>query len=87
MFETRYFREDSFMKKLNAILNTIICTVIGAFVAHGVYIILDFKMNPGLYEMQSAPWYTSILMYGSVTVVVLIICIVIKAILKYKSKK
>lgn len=75
------------MKKLNAILNTIICTVIGVFIGHGVYIIRDFKKNSSLYEMQSAPWYTSILMYGAVTVVVLIICIVIKAILKYKSKK
>lgn len=87
MFEDRYFREDSFMKKLNAILNTIICIVIGVFIGHGVYIIQNFKKNPGLYEMQSAPWYTSILMYGAVTVVVLIICIVIKVILKYKSKK
>lgn len=87
MFETRYFREDSFMKKLNAILNTIICTVIGVFIGHDVYIIQDFKKHPGLYEMKSAPWYTSILMYGAVTVVVLIICIVIKAVLKYKSKK
>lgn len=75
------------MKKLNAILNTIICTVIGVFIGHGVYIVQDYKRHPDLYGAWSAPWYTSILLYGTVTIVVLIICIVIKAILKYKSKK
>lgn len=49
------------MKKLNAICNTIMCTGIGIFIGHGIYIVLDFKKHPARYAMQSAPWYTSIL--------------------------
>lgn len=29
------------------------------FVGHSAYIIYDYKAHPGLYAMQSVPWYTS----------------------------
>lgn len=60
---------------------------VGVFVGYGVYVVWDFKTRPELYAMQSAPWSTSILVYGAFTVVVLLICFVIKAIIKYKQKK
>ncbi|MBO5281984.1 MAG: hypothetical protein J6B43_02470 [Lachnospiraceae bacterium] len=75
------------MKKLNHILNIIIGAFGGAFIGHGIYIVWDFKTNPKLYAMQSAPWYTSILVYGVFTLVVLLVCIVIKAIIRHKQKK
>lgn len=75
------------MKRLNAILNTIIGAFVGVFIGHGVYVVWNFKTRPELYAMQSAPWYTSILVYGAFTIVVLLICFVIKAIIKHKQKK
>ena len=75
------------MKRLNTILNTIIGAFVGVFIGHGVYVVWNFKTRPELYAMQSAPWYTSILVYGVFTVVVLLICFVIRAIIKHKQKK
>ena len=80
-------KECDCMKRLNTILNTIIGAFIGVFIGHGIYVVWNFKTRPELYAMQSAPWYTSILVYGVFTVVVLLICFVIKAIIKYKQTK
>ena len=75
------------LKKLNQILNTIIGAFVGVFIGHGIYVFWDFKTHPDLYAMQSAPWYTSILLYGIVTVVVLIAAVIIKLIIRQKLKK
>ena len=75
------------MKKLNNILNVIIGAFVGVFIGHGIYVVWNFKTRPVLYAMQSAPWYTSIFVYGTVTLVVLLICFAIKAIIKHKQKK
>ena len=80
-------KEYDCMKRLNTILNTIIGAFVGVFIGHGGYVIWNFKTRPELYAMQSAPWYTSILVYGAFTIVVLLICFVIKAIIKRKHKK
>ena len=52
-----------------------------------VYTVWDFKTHPELYVVQSAPWYTSILIYGVLTIILLLICIVIKVIINHKSKQ
>jgi len=74
------------MKRVNAILNTMMGAFIGVFVGHGVYVVWNFKTRPELYAMQSAPWYTSIWVYGVFTIAVLLICFAIKAIIKRKQK-
>jgi len=77
------------LKKINRILNIIIESFIGVFIGHGIYVFWDYKTHPGLYAMQSAPWYTSILVYGLFTIVVLIVGIIIKLIiwLRLKGKR
>ena len=74
------------MKKLNHMLNIIIGSVMGVFVGRGLYIAWNFKTRPELYAMQSAPWYTSILVDGAFALAVLLICIVIKVIIKRNGK-
>lgn len=75
------------MQRLNNFLNTIIGSFVGVFIGHVLWKIWDFKTSPDLYAMQSAPWYTSILLYGIVTFVLVLVCVVIKAIIKHKQKK
>lgn len=75
------------MKRLNAILNTIMSSFVGVFIGHGIYVVWKFKTCPELYTMQSAPWYTSILVYGAFTLAVLLICVVIKILIKRKQKR
>ena len=74
------------MKKLNHMLNIIMGAVTGAFVGRGLYIAWSFKTRPELYAMHSAPWYTSILVDGIFVLAVLLICVVIKTILKHRNK-
>ncbi len=75
------------MKKLDRVLNALIGAFVGVFIGHGIYVFWDFKMHPDLYAMQSAPWYTSILVSGIETVVVLAAAIIIKLIIRQKSKQ
>ena len=75
------------MKMLNWILNIIIGTIVGVFIGRGIYVFWDFKTHPDLYAMQSAPWYTSILVVGIETTVVLVIAIIIKLIIRQKLKR
>lgn len=72
------------MKKLNNFLNILIGTFIGVFIGHGIYIYYDYKTHPDLYAMRSAPWYTSVLVYGVVTLAVVLAAIVIKIIINKK---
>ena len=75
------------MNMLNRILNTIMGAFVGVFIGHGIYVFWDFKAHSDLYAMQSAPWYTSILLYGIATAVVLVIAIIIKLIIRQKLKQ
>lgn len=74
------------MKKLNNLLNIIIGVFIGVFIGHGIYIFWDYKTHPEIYASYSAPWYTSILVYGVFTVVVVFIAAVIKLFIKKRLK-
>lgn len=75
------------LKKLNGILNILICSFIGAFAGYVIYVCLDYRTHPGLYDMQSAPWYTGILYYGIYTIVPFIIAIILKLFLWRKLKQ
>lgn len=75
------------MKKLNNVLNITIGIAVGVFIGYGIYIVWSFRTHPELYAMQSAPWYTSILVYGAFTIVVLLICLAAKVIIKHKICK
>ena len=74
------------MKKLNKLLNIIIGAFIGVFIGHGIYVFGDYKTHPEIYAFYSAPWYTSILVYGVITVVVVFIATVIKLFIKKRLK-
>ncbi len=75
------------LKKLNRLLNTITGAFVGVFIGHGLYVFWDFKAHPDLYAMQSAPWYTSILLYGAMTAAILLAALVIKLIIRQKAKR
>ncbi len=72
------------LKKLNNFLNVLIGVNVGVFVGHSAYIFFDYKAHPDLYAMQSAPWYSSIFVYGIFAVVVLVVAAIIKLIIRKK---
>ena len=86
--QNRNSSEDArFIKRistLNAIMITAVGLVIFRIVRDYVYFII---LRPDRYALTSFPWYTNSLLYGAVALVVLVICFIIKLIIKYKAKK
>ena len=39
------------LKKLNGVLNILISSLIGTFAGHAIYVCLDYRTHPGLYDM------------------------------------
>ena len=68
-------------KKINQILNIIMGSMIGVFVGSGLYRYWHFRKYPDLYLIQSAPWYTSILIQAVYTLILLALCMIVKVIL------
>ena len=87
------FREDinleggtAMLRKLNCFLNIVIGSFIGIFIGYGIYKFWHFKTYPNLYAMQSAPWYTELLLDGAMVAVVVVVCIVLKLVIWRKLK-
>lgn len=74
------------LRKLNCFLNIVIGSFIGIFIGYGIYKFWHFKTYPNLYAMQSAPWYTELLLDGAMVVVVVVVCIILKLIIWKKLK-
>lgn len=75
------------LEKLNYILNIVIGSLIGVFIGQGLYDFWDYRARPGLYAMQSAPWYTGILVRGVFTLAALIVAVIIKLVVRSRLKK
>ena len=75
------------MKKLCGLLKTAIWCLIGVFLGSTIYTALDYKAHPGLYAMNSAPWYTGIVLGAGVTAALVLVLLVILLVLKKRSGK
>ena len=74
------------LKKLNNLLNVIIGVAVGVFFGHVGSVCWEYQKYPDLYAMQSAPWYTSIIVYGVFMIVVLMIACILKFVVRRKMK-
>ena len=74
------------LRKLNCFLNIVIGSFIGVFIGFGIYKFWHFKTYPNLYAMQSAPWYTELLLDGALVAVLGVVCIILKLIIWRKLK-
>ena len=76
------------MEKWNRALNMLMGTSIVVTLTRIVVDYIDLMiLRPEIYAIRSAPWYTAGLLYCAITFVVLLVCIVIKIIIKHKLKK
>ena len=74
------------MKRLDQILNIVIMVFLGIFVKYAVDTYWAYQAQPGLYEAQSAPWYTGVLTDGLFTGVVLAAAVILKLVICKKGK-
>ena len=47
----------------------------------------EYKRFPKLYNSYSTPWYTEALLYSAASLAVIIICVVLRAIIRHKIEK
>ena len=80
--------DDVRIKKWNSTLNAIMITSVAITMFRAIvdYIYLII-LRPDRYAMTSFPWYTNSLLYAAVTLVLMLVCAVIKLIIKYKNNK
>ena len=74
-------------EKINTILNCVIGAFTGVFIAESIYTYWDYKTHPEIYGVTSAPWYTSILLFGIITLAIILVALVIKLIIRKKIRK
>ena len=72
------------LKKLDLILNIVMGSFIGVFLSHWAYTFWDYRTHPALYASWSAPWYTSVQIYGVLTAILLAIAVAIKLVIRKK---
>ncbi|MCF0135553.1 MAG: hypothetical protein HUJ69_03925 [Lachnospiraceae bacterium] len=75
------------MKKLDTLLNIIMGSSAGVFLGHALFKWLDYKKHPALYAAWSAPWYTSVMVYGAAALTTVAIVLVIKLILWWVKRR
>lgn len=73
------------LNKLNSLLNIVMGSSIGVFIGHGLFNYSHYQKNQDFYALQSAPWYTSTLIYGSVMVSLILIAIILKIYIRKKE--
>ena len=74
------------LKRLNNILNVVMGSSVGVIVGHTIYVYWEYRKYPDLYAMQSAPWYTELLLDGALVAVVAVVCIILKLVIWRKLK-
>ena len=73
--------------KLNTFLNCVIGAFTGVFIAERIFTYWDYKTHPEIYEVTSDPWYTAILLFGIITLAIILVALVIKLIIRKKIRK
>ena len=81
-------KENNHMNKWNRVLNIIMLTSIAVCITRIIvdYVYLNI-LRPDIYAMTSAPWYTAGLLCCAVTLPLLLICFVIKAVMKIRKSR
>ncbi len=73
--------------KVNTFLNCVIGSFAGVFIAESVWTYWDYKTHPQRYALMSAPWYTSVLLFGILTAVIILTAVVGKILIRKKISR
>ena len=75
------------MKTAIKILWAAVIAMIVFVIALLIWSYADFKMHPEKRGMESAPWYTTAMIWGMIVAVLVIACIIAIAVLRHKLNK
>ena len=86
-FHKKADKKDTPGYKLVRNLNAIMATAITFFLCRSVFYIWGHVTHPEVHATYAAPWYTGMMLLGAFTAAVVLICLVIKVIVKHRIKK
>lgn len=75
------------VRKLYRVLRDFLWCMLGVFLGSSLYEYYDYVHHKGLYEMNSAPWYTGILTSGCLVAVLAAVLPIIMFFLKRRIRK
>ncbi len=70
------------MKQISKALDITTLTLTAVFFSYAIYLYYNFKTHPEIYAMQSAPWYTQLLLWGMIFAAFLIGVVIAKVVIK-----
>ena len=71
---------------LQIAMRAVIIASIVIFAGSCIYQYTDYKQHPEIYTLNSAPWYTGLLIQGAFTLFITLICIIVLVIAGRKKK-
>ena len=57
------------------LLRIVLWCAAGSLLIHGVWLCVDYKTHPEIYEANSAPWYTGLIPHGAIAAAVTAVCL------------
>lgn len=75
------------MRRIYQILKVLAASMIGIFIGTSIYQYMDYKRRPGLYALNSAPWYTGIQVMGIFTGVILVVLVAAMWVIRRKMRR
>jgi len=73
--------------KLKRIMEIVICSAVGVYLGRIIWIWIDYRNNPGIYALYSAPWYTQIIISSVISGLIIFIELILYLFIRYKIKK
>ena len=74
-------------KKVKCVMHIVMGTTFGIYLEKVALAWIYYRQNPGFYEIQSAPWYTEIVVISIAYVIVLFLEVLIQCLICHKIKK
>lgn len=73
------------MEKLRFFLMILTGCIVGVFIGDSLWHWHDYTVNPGLYMLNSAPWYTAIQINGIATAIAVAVLLLLLWLLRSKK--
>jgi len=75
------------LKKIKRIMYIVIGATFGVYLGNVLFVLFDYRNNPGLYELYSTPWYAKIIANSIFFGVILFVALAIQCFILFKMKK
>ena len=73
-------------RSLQIAMRVVIIASIVVFIGSCIYQYTDYKQHPEIYMLNSAPWYTGLLIQGVFTLLIIIVCAIALLIMGRKKQ-